>query len=372
MPAPVSYIKNEIQLQDCVTACLEKPVVSIDTEFARYNTYYPIVGLIQIYDGDICYLIDPLEVTDLSALQPLLTDSEVTKVFHACTEDMEVFQQCIGVLPNSVFDSQIAAAALGVGFSISYQNLVEHYLDLKVPKEETRSDWLQRPLTEGQLKYAALDVIYLLQVYEMQQEQLLRSDRWQWVEQECASLSLDLATMIDPDLAYKKIKGLARLNRKQLSVMRALCSWREKQARALDVPRNRILDQKALMSIAIESLGSISELQSVAEMSPRQVRKFGDDIIFLAIEARQLPEDQCPGLEMADSKIDSKQLGRLREVVRVRAEALSVAPELLTKRRHLEKLLRSEDAQGRYTLPEELTGWRRDAIGDELIRMLHA
>ena len=132
MPASVQYIDSEDQLKAAATACLGKDVVAIDTEFARFNTYYPIVGLIQVYDGETCYLIDPLSVKDLSALKQLLVAEQVLKVFHACSEDMEVFQQCIGAVPAPVIDSQIAAAALGVGFSMSYQNLVEHYLYMKV------------------------------------------------------------------------------------------------------------------------------------------------------------------------------------------------------------------------------------------------
>jgi ribonuclease D len=371
MPAPVQYIDDESQLKEVVAACLLKEVVSIDTEFARFNTYYPIVGLIQIYDGEICYLIDPLAIKDLSCFAELLVAPHVLKVFHACSEDMEVFQHCVGALPTPVIDSQIAAAALGVGFSLSYQNLVEHYLSIKVPKEETRSDWLQRPLTKGQLDYAALDVIYLLQVYQIQKDALQAAGRAHWVEEECSQLAVGLATMVEPDLIFEKIKGLSRLNRKQLSVLRSLCAWRETQARESDVPRNRIVDQKSLLIIAGENLRSKEDLQSAAGMSPRQVRKFGDNLLFLADEARLIPEDQCPPLvSKSGAKVDSKKLGILRQVVQDKAESLAIAPELLTKRRFLEKLLRSIDSNGRYELPAELSGWRKDVIGDDLIEAL--
>ncbi len=371
MPAPKRYIENLSALKDAVAACLDASVVSIDTEFARFNTYYPIVGLIQIYDGEICYLIDPIAVADISPLAELLECPSVLKVFHACSEDMEVFQYCMGSLPSPVFDSQIAAAALGVGFSMSYQNLVSHYLSINVPKEETRSDWLQRPLTESQLEYAALDVIYLLRVYEKQKEELARTGRDVWVQQDCKLLSKDLGTMVEPDEAYKKLKGLARLDRKQLSVLKAICAWREVQARQANVPRNRLVDQKSLITIATADPLEKSELQYEADMSPRQVRKFGDDLLFLAEEARHLPVDQFPELIKKDSaKVDTRLLGLLRQVVQSRAEELSVSPELLTKRRHLESLLRSVDQGGEYVLPEALLGWRERAIGDHLLDAL--
>jgi len=371
MPAPVLYVENREQLQQAIDACLVTKVVSIDTEFARFNTYYPIVGLIQIYDGQMCYLIDPLVVEDLSPMVALLEASSVLKVFHACSEDMEVFQYCVNAVPDPVFDSQVAAAVLGVGNSISYQNLVVHYLSITVPKEETRSNWLQRPLTEGQLKYAALDVIYLLQVYEKQRDQLCQMQREEWVAEDCALLSIDLPTMIDPDSAYKKLKGLAKLNRKQLSVLKALCAWRETKARETNVPRNRIVDQKSLLSIAGEDILEKNGLQTRADMSPRQVRKFGADLLFLAEEAKCLPKDQYPPLVQGDGvKVDSKKMNRLREVVQIRADSLAVTPELLTKRRHLEALLRSSDGNGNYELPEALSGWRREAIGEDLIEAL--
>jgi ribonuclease D len=371
MPAPILYIDNQVQLRQAIEACLEVSVVTIDTEFARYNTYYPIVGLIQVYDGRTCYLIDPLGIEDLTPLVDLLEANNVLKIFHACSEDMEVFQYCLNTLPTPVFDSQIAAAALGIGFSISYQNLVSHHLSITVPKEETRSDWLQRPLTEGQLKYAALDVIYLLQVYEMQRDQLQEMQREEWVTEDSALLSVDLPTMVEPDSAYKKLKGLAKLNRKQLSVLQALCSWRETRARETNVPRNRIVDQKSLISIAGENILEKNDLQAIAEMSPRQVRKFGEDLLFLAEEAKRLPEDKYPPLVPRDgARIDSKKLGDLRGVVQSRAKFLGVSPELLTKRRHLEALLRSSDGNGNHELPEGLSGWRKEAIGNDLIEAL--
>ena len=371
MPAPVRYIDNEQDLQDAMKACMEKSAVTVDTEFVRVSTYYPMVGLIQLFDGDICYLIDPLVIDDLSILADLLLAEDVTKIFHACSEDMEVFKYCLDVLPTPVIDTQIAAAVLGVGFSISYQNMVDHYLSINVPKEETRSDWLRRPLTESQLEYAALDVIYLLRVYEIQRDHLREMQRDIWLREECAGLRIELPTTIAPDASYRKLKGLWKLDRKQLSVLRAICAWREVQAREFNVPRNRIAEQKSLMKIASGNVTQKPALQFEAEMSPGQVRKYGDDLLFLAAEARLLPEAQCPELvEKESARVDSKKLGHLRQVVQARAEMLSVAPELLTRRRYLEQLLRSEDDEGNFSLPVELSGWRKEVIGNDLIEAL--
>ena len=348
-----------------------RKVLAVDTEFARFNTYYPMVGLIQIFDGDTCYLIDPLAVEDLSPLKQSLTNPEIVKVFHASSEDMEVFQHCLGIVPAPVFDSQIAAAALGIGFSLGYQAMVQHYLDVTIPKEETRSDWLQRPLTESQLEYAALDVVYLYQIHKLQVEQLDELGRLTWVMEESGLGAAELPTTIEPDSAYLKAKGLSGLGRKQLAVIKSLYAWREVTARQKNVPRNRIVDPKGLVVIAKEQMLSKQMLQSAAGMTPRQVRKYGDDLLFIAAEARKLPEDQWPPIIQHERiPVDSKQVKRLRDVAERVADQMSISPELLVKRRDIEMLLRSGEKQGQFELPNNLRGWRREVVGDELLKEL--
>ena len=365
------YVQSTAQLQELVEVCQQNEVIAVDTEFARFNTYYPIVGLVQIYNGSRCFLIDPLAIDDLGPLADLLGNPELLKVFHACSEDMEVFQYALGTTPTPVFDTQIASAALGVGFSMGYQALVEHYLPIVLQKDQTRSDWLARPLSGDQLAYAALDVIHLLQVYDKQIAELTGTPKLQWIEDEGAKLGEDIPTLISPDECYKKVKGLWQLDRRQLNGLKALFAWHEVKARAEDVPRNRVVEQKVLLSVVKQNLLNKQGLQTVAKMTPRQVRKYGDEILFLLAEARLVPEKDCPELVMKpDVPVSSTILNRLREVVEERARSLSVAPELLTRRRHLEKLIRSEDEHGRYHLPGELGGWREDAIGRALLSAL--
>lgn len=345
--------------------------IAVDTEFARFNTYYPMVGLIQLYDGERCYLVDPLAVGDLSPLGELLANPGVLKVLHACSEDMEVFQHCLGLAPAPVFDTQIASAALGVGFSVSYQALVERYLGVALPKLETRSDWRQRPLSDSQLEYAALDVIHLLQVYRKQSGELDGTPKAAWIEAESRRLGQGIPTIASPEESYLRVKGLWRLDRKQLNVLKALCAWREVKARKENVPRNVLVDQKALFAIARGRLTGRDELRTVAQMKPRQVRKYGDEILFLQAEARRVPEQECPErVPKPDAPVSGELMDKLKGVVQERAAALSVAPELLTTRRHLEKLLRSGDEAGGFRLPAELTGWRESAVGAALLAAL--
>lgn len=353
-----------------VDALRHDPAISIDTEFARSHTYYPEVGLVQVYNGRDCYLIDPLAMDTLAPLADLLTDTGILKVFHACGEDMEVFQYAVEAVPAPVFDTQIATAALGVSFSISYQNLVEHYLGISIPKEETRSDWLQRPLSDAQLEYAALDVIHLLQVYERQQVALTQAGKLHWVEEECAELGKDISITLPPDVFYTRIKSSSRMKPAELNRLQVLCAWRERLARKLNVPRNRVIDEKTLVSVVRADPREKAALQAEAGMTPRQVRKYGDEVLFLLSEARLVPEHDFPTpQEDTSTSGRNEQLKRLRKVVETRAEQLNVAPELLAKRRHLEELVRSEDG-GNYELPDPFTGWRRDAIGEHLLAAL--
>jgi len=364
------YIDSVAGLAQIHDACRNVDVIAVDTEFARFNTYYPIVGLIQIYTGHACFLVDPLPIDDLSGLAELLTRADLLKVFHACSEDMEVFQHALGVTPVPVHDTQIAGAVLGVGFSLGYQALVEHYLGISLPKDQTRSDWLARPLSNEQLDYAALDVIHLLQVYHKQAAALAGTAKETWVRAESENLGADIPTMIDPEVTYLKLKGLWQFDRIELNQLKALFAWREAKARSEDVPRNRVADQKALMTIVKQSLSTRHALQHQASMTPRQVRKHGDDILLIREEAGLVPEKDCPPRVLReDVPVSSSKLKQLKKVVEARARELSIAPEMLTKRRHLEALLRSGET-GRYELPKELMGWREEAVGRDLLGAL--
>ncbi len=362
-------VNDPERLAEVIESCLQKKAVAVDTEFARFNTYYPIVGLVQLYDGEQCYLIDPLEVKDLSPLAKLLADERVIKVLHACSEDVEVFCDALDVVPRPIFDTQIAAALLGVGFSVSYQNLVKHYLDILVPKEETRSDWLQRPLTDAQLDYASLDVIHLLEVYEHQQQLLGELDRAEWVAEECANLAKEIPTQIDPLDYYLKVKNLWRLSQSQLHVLQQLCAWRERTARQKNLPRNRIVDEKALFLIASLDLGDRKAFRDRAGVTSRQLRFHADELEKLLSEWRVDSNDKFPEVvEKNRTPINNKQLRALKQVVEDCAEKLNVAPEMLAKRRHLEQLIRSETSAGEYTLPGALGGWREAVIGEPLLK----
>jgi ribonuclease D len=365
-------IETEDELRELVDRCMSVSVVTIDTEFARSDTFYPIVGLIQIYDGQDCVLIDPL-VLDLTPLKALLQNESVLKIFHACSEDLEVFQTELGVMPSPVFDTQVAAAVLGRNFSMSYQKLVELYLDINVPKEQTRSNWLQRPLTREQLDYAALDVIYLYQIYEKQVVRLQELGRLDWVMQECSTDDRDLPTTIEPELYFLRVKGAGSLNSEQLHRLRKLAAWRELEARENNVPRNRVVDDKSLILIAKEGLSDRAALQKKAGMTSRQIRRSSEQICQLVDALQSDSPDMYPAeIDRPSTSLNNKKIKALKVVVEDRAVSLDIAPEILATRKYLEQLVRSGAESGHYELPRGLQGWRKTVIGDELLASLSA
>lgn len=364
------YIETDEALAKIMSRLRGRAAVALDTEFARSHTYYPEVGLVQLYDGETCYLVDPLGIDDLGVMAEFLLDRSVIKVLHACSEDLEVLQYAVGATPVPVFDTQIASAALGLNFAVSYQTLVEHFLHISIAKDETRSDWLQRPLSDAQLNYAALDVIHLLEVYFEQRDELEAADKAHWVAEECACLGGEVAITLAPEAFYRKVKSASRMTSAELNRLQVLCAWRERLARKLNVPRNRVVEEKALVAIARGDVRDKSRLQHAAGMTPRQVRKYGDEILFMLSEARLVPEHELPKTGPDTAPVNGDQLKMLKRIVQDRAESLNVAPELLARRRHLEQLVRSEELTGDYRLPAPLTGWREDVIGCFLLEAL--
>jgi ribonuclease D len=180
LPADYQWITADEQLASLMARCADESVVGIDTEFIRTRTFYPIAALYQVAVGGEIGLIDPLEIEDWTPLRELLTDPQRRLLMHSCSEDMEVFAWHLKATPNAVFDTQVAAAFLGPKYSVSYSSLVSEWLNIDVAKDQTRSDWLQRPLTSAQLDYAAADVRYLQPMYEAMRSALESRGRWQW------------------------------------------------------------------------------------------------------------------------------------------------------------------------------------------------
>jgi len=344
-------------------------VIGVDTEFVRERTYHPRPGLIQVADGAGVEMVDPLEIADFEPLARLLADPSVVKLMHACGEDLEVFELLTGVTPRRIFDTQLAGAFAGYGFSLGYSGLVEVLLDVVVEKGETRSDWLRRPLSPSQLHYAALDVLYLAPVYARLSQELAALGRATWFAEELGHRQRMRAADRQLDAAYLRVRRREALPPAHHAVLRALSQWRETEAMARDIPRRHLLTDEVLIALASSSTLDAASLTGVRGLPPRVGAHYGPVLLDQIATARaQGPADADTPVNLRPHASTMK---RLKEIVRQEADARKLPPELLANRRGLEALLVGvlrDDGD----VPEEFRGWRFDVVTNSLLECIHA
>lgn len=346
------------------------PFIAVDTEFVRTETFFPIAGLIQVGDGEQAYLIDPLAITDWAPMVALLEDPQVIKVLHSCSEDLEVFHQLCGAVPKPLFDTQLAAAYLGMDFSMGYSRLVNALLGIELAKDETRSDWLQRPLSATQLQYAADDAIHLADIYKELAPRIEQAGFTAWLLSDTAEQSAVVGLQQDPDQAYRSIKQAWRLRSDQLAVLQRLAAWRERESRARNQARNRLLRETTMVPLAQRQPDSLQDLARIEDMHPRSVRQDGQQILELIRQGKAVPQDQWPARLPEPLPADAnKMLKALRKVGQAHATRLGIAPEIMLRKKVLEAMVRTGYPGGPYQLPDELVSWRRQLMGEQLLQV---
>jgi ribonuclease D len=371
IPTDPIWIDQDAELAELCERWSQQAAIAVDTEFMRSDTFYPIAGLIQVGDGKGCYLIDPLAISDFEPLKQLMLNPGVTKVLHACSEDLEVFQRLLGLVPEPIFDTQIAAAFAGLGFSLGYAGLVNALLKIDIPKSETRSDWLQRPLALAQLKYAALDVAHLLVIYGKLLQTLKEKERLQWVVDDCAELVRNARQEPDFNSYYTKVGSAWKLRRRELAILQKLCHWREAEARARDMPRNRLAKENALWEIARWQPADLTGLKRINDLPSRTAERYGEQLLAI-VKAALEEDDESAWPERLPAPLGREHaplLKAFKRQVRARAHQLQVPPELLVRKREYEALVRSGFETGDYRLPERLKGWRHHIVGEELLAL---
>lgn len=335
--------------------------VGLDTEFVRERTYWPQLALVQLAIGEQILLIDPRLPGMAEALRPLLSDPAVLKVMHSASEDLVALSHDCGVLPEPLFDTQIAAALCGVGGGMGYQKLVQAITGVALAKGETRSDWLRRPLSEAQLEYAADDVIHLGALYHELDARLCAQGRRDWLDQDCARL---LAAGKDeserwPHLSMRSAQLMDAAA--QIRLLRLL-RWRDAQARSSDKPRSWVLDNELAPALARNPPADRAQLQQRLEAHPKAPRKLGD-AIWQALTTPLADEAEAP-LARAPDNEDKAALKRLQDAVAARSAELGLPDGMLASRRYLELLQES----GQW--PAALAGWRRQALEPVLTPLL--
>jgi ribonuclease D len=370
---PLIWVAQDPQLRDLCNRWLALPWLAVDTEFMRTDTFYPLPALIQINDGAANYLIDPLVLRDLSPLADLMRAPSVQKVLHACSEDLEVFHRLLGCLPENLLDTQIAAAFCGYGFSLGYASLVSAVMGVQIPKDETRSNWLQRPLTQAQQRYAALDVEYLYELTLVLKRQLAELGREDWVVDEGRQLRLAFIESQSSANASQRFKGAWRLDPRQLAVLMELAAWRDKTAQTENRVRGHIVRDKSLFAIAELLPSHISQLRKVPEMSEKIIRRYGEQIIEMIQLMQQLPEAELPQcLPRPPGTAQQNQINLMRERLAGVGQELKIAPEYLARRRDLEHIIRAQQngLSGDDLFPESIAGWRAEIVKPCLRKIL--
>jgi ribonuclease D len=362
------WITQNTELVELCQRLRQQAAIAVDTEFMRSDTFYPIAGLIQIGDGVQCYLIDPLTITDFSSLRDLCLDEAVIKVLHSCSEDIEVFERVLGAVPSPIFDTQIAAAFAGFGYSLGYAPLVKAVLNTEVPKDETRSDWLQRPLSESQIKYAALDVAHMLIVYGKILQTLKNTERLHWVKDDCADMVEKAQKQDDFGEVYRKVGFAWKLRTQELATLRDLCRWREIEARARDIPRNRLLKEQVLWEMARKQPQDIAQLQRIADIPSRTLRSDAQTLLDIIKASAASDATTWPlRVEQPLAQAEGPLVKALKQFVRGIAEQLNIPPEILIRKKEYEAIVRSGLNGGDYQLPKRLQGWRYQVIGEGLL-----
>ncbi|HTR01413.1 MAG TPA: ribonuclease D [Candidatus Acidoferrum sp.] len=382
LPAPTyTVVTTDAELAVACARWQLSEALGLDTEFMRVSTFYPELGLLQVADGEQVTLIDPLGIKDWQPFKALMLNPAIVKVVHSCSEDLLVFITFLQSVPMPIFDTQIAAALLGEGSSLSYQNLVKQRFGVEVPKTETRSDWLQRPLTREQLDYAALDVAYLVQCWRAQRDALQQQGRETWQQEECLRLADIYRSEFSGDFSdyYLNFKSGWQLRPRSLLALQKLANWREQRARKRNRPRNWILKDAALFTIANSLLVSKAQLAAVEEVSENFVRYEGDEVLALVQQASSASEAECPPKQPPPlTNAQKQQLRRMQELVEARANELNLPPELLGRKRALMPLLyavlrlQPGETVRDADIPLELLGWRRQLILEPLLKLLQS
>ena len=361
------YVDNPGDLDAAVQSWRECRVIGVDTEFIRTRTFYPIPALYQVATPDATYLVDPLPIDRWDGFAELLRDPDATIVMHACSEDLEVFARHLQIQPVGLFDTQVAEGFLGSDYSLSYAALVERYHGATLAKHATRSDWLARPLSEGQLHYAREDVEHLLMLHELLVAGLRETGRLAWFEEE--NQRRTRSNGVAPDQYYRSLKKAWRFSPRQLARLQGICTWREQRARTRDLPRQRVVRDEHLLELALERR---SDKDAVFAALPEPVaRRFCRDLVPVLEAADTRPEAELPTpLEPPLNQRQSELVKRLRSHAREQAEQLGFAAELLSRRRDVEACLRHfiEYRQ----LHEVFRGWRYPLVGERFEDLLEA
>jgi ribonuclease D len=355
--------------RDLAAACARlahHPFVTVDTEFLRETTYYPLLCVAQIASADEAIVIDALAAgIDLAPFFELMVDERVLKVFHAARQDIEIVWHMAGRIPHPVFDSQVAAMVLGFGDSISYDQLVQRVTGDNLDKSNRFTDWSRRPLSSAQLAYAVSDVTHLRDVYLALADDLARRGRSEWVGEEMEILTSPGTYRAEPENAWQRLKTRVR-KPKELAVLIEIAAWREREAQARDLPRGRVLRDEVLGDIAIQAPTSLDRLSHVRSLPKGFERsRWGADVIEtvqrgLARDLKSLP----PIDRQKPTSANGATVELMKVLLRMTSEQHGVAAKVIATVDELEQIAADDTAD-----VAALKGWRRELFGEKALAL---
>lgn len=353
------------------TRAAEAEYVTVDTEFLRERTYYSKLCLIQLAlpsrGKDDAVLVDPIEGQNMSLepLYDLFRDTSVVKVFHAARQDLEIFYVDAGLIPDPLFDTQVAAMVCGFGEQVGYETLVRKIAKQSLDKTSRFTDWSRRPLTDAQKTYAIADVTHLRDIYEFLAGKLAESGRDKWVAEEMQVLTDPETYIARPEEAWQRVKTRNSSGR-LLAIVRELARFREDYAQTRNIPRNRVFKDDALVELASTKPKSTNDL-SRSRLLLREARRgdIADGIIAAVKAGLDCANDDLPKPDRSRERlqINPALADLLRVLLKAKSEEYSVASKLIASAADLDAI-----SAGERDVPA-LGGWRRDVFGDDAMRL---
>jgi ribonuclease D len=363
----MNVITNGDGLAEFCAAIANEPFIALDTEFLRENTYWPKLCLIQAAGGVHEAVIDPLaDGLTLAPFLDLLRNPSIVKVFHAARQDLEIFFKLADAMPGPVFDTQIGAMACGLGDSIAYDALVNHFLKRRVDKSHRFTDWSRRPLSEDQLAYALADVTHLRDLYPILRDQLDQQGRTAWLADEHAGLVDPAIYDTEPENAWLRLK-VRKTGLEYLAVLKVTAAWRERSAQARDVPRGRILKDDGIYEIAEQRPKSAAAFDRLRAVPKGFIgSKIGQELAACVAEAIADPAAHAPKHDRGPPPPSGvgPTVELLKVLLRQEAERHDVAARLIASGADLELIAAQDDAD----VPA-LQGWRREVFGEKALEL---
>jgi ribonuclease D len=357
--------------EDLAAACARMaahPFVTVDTEFLREQTYYPLLCVAQMASPEEAVVVDALaKGMDLAPFYELMANERVLKVFHAARQDIEIIWHQAKLIPRPLFDTQVAAMVLGYGDAISYDQLVQRITGDALDKSNRFTDWARRPLTPAQIAYAISDVTHLRAVYLALSADLAARGRTNWVDEEMEVLTSPDTYRADPALAWERLKSRVR-KAKELAVLVEVAAWREREAQARDVPRSRVLKDDAVGDVAVQAPTTAERLATLRSLPKGFERsKWGQDIIDAVKRGLARDPKSLPPLERSRSQGNaSATIELLKVLLRMTAEQHGVASKVIATVEDLERIVANDHADVRA-----LKGWRRELFGEKALALKH-